>query len=241
MRASLEVIGGDFNMAQASRREALSAALRPTGALGTFVPVFPPGTITNVTYNMGVRWCIAIDPILLRRNTQIVQSPVLPSPTSHSLRQSLPDIRYWTFVSWRRTTPEHIQRVVVVLNVLWGLMPNMLLPPNVFLHALGPRLPLLPLLTYMSGSYSRNEYTIAATNYLMSETSATPEDVPPAPYPALGLSVADCRLVPTQRLLCMWRATPRPSSCRSHWLPQRVLPYSAAFIPVQSSFTTQPL
>ena len=49
VRASLEVIGGDFNMAQHSGRKALLAALRPTGALGTYVPGFPPWTITNVT------------------------------------------------------------------------------------------------------------------------------------------------------------------------------------------------
>ena len=104
--ASPEVIGGDFNMAQDSQRNALPAALRPTFALGTFVPVFPLGTITNVTYDQGLRRCMAIDHILVRRHTQIVESAVLPSPTLHSLlfavvgtRQSLPDIRSWKFVS----------------------------------------------------------------------------------------------------------------------------------------------
>ena len=50
------------------------------------------------------------------------------------------------------------------------------------LHCGGPgcpklevRLPLLLLLTYMSGSYSRNEYTLAAAHYLMSERSPTSE------------------------------------------------------------------
>ena len=105
LRASLEVIGGDFNMAQASQRDALSAALRPTGAPGTFVHVFPPGTITNVTYDQGLRRCTAVDHILLRRHTPIVESAVLPSPTSHNLlfvvvgtRQFLQDIRSWKFV-----------------------------------------------------------------------------------------------------------------------------------------------
>ena len=38
------------------------------------------------------------------------------------------------------------------------------------------RLPLLLLLTYMASSYSRNEYTIAAADYLMSHPSPTSKE-----------------------------------------------------------------
>ena len=68
---------------------------------------------------------------------------VLASPASHNIlfavlgtRRSQTDIRLWKFVSWRRATPQHIQRVATVLTVLWGLMPHMLLAPNSYLRVL---------------------------------------------------------------------------------------------------------
>ena len=77
--AAVEVIVGYFNMAQDSPQDALMGALRPTGALGTFAPIFPLGTITDFTYDKGVRRCTSTDHILPRRHTRIVEAVVLPS------------------------------------------------------------------------------------------------------------------------------------------------------------------
>ena len=97
-------------------------------------------TITNVTCDCGVHRYTSIDHILVRRHTRISETATIPSPSSHCLLfavvetdRRMPDVRSWKFMAWRRASESQITSLSGVLDIVWGLMTFMLLPPNAYL------------------------------------------------------------------------------------------------------------
>ena len=143
VRVDLDVMGRDYNMSQTSARDALAPSLRPSGCLCTFVSALLEGTITNITFGSGVFRYTSIDHILVRRHTRISNAATIPSPSSHSLLfaiietdRHMPDVRSWKFVAWRRASELQITALSRVLDIVWGLMTFMLLPPNAYLRVM---------------------------------------------------------------------------------------------------------
>ena len=137
------IVGGDFNMTDQGSATALALQRRPNKCFVAYESALPAGTVTNVTFQHGVRRETNIDHVYSCGMLGSPQGVLLPTLSTHfpiNVMFSSPGATrspyHWTTVRWRQAEPEHIYATAKALDVVWGLLQFYPTPPAAYLRML---------------------------------------------------------------------------------------------------------